>query len=62
VHSSIGEGNEAAIECCAKGITKNGATYPNNYLGRLTTSDGQIMSIRHYCDTHDVHRTLHALD
>jgi ketosteroid isomerase-like protein len=62
VHNSIGEGDEAAIEYSAKGTTKRGAVYHNNYLVRFTTRNGQIVSIRPYFDTHYVHRQLFALD
>jgi len=58
----IGEGDEAAIEYRATGKTRTGQTYANRYLVRFTVTDGKIVSIRPYFDTHLVSRLLYDLD
>ena len=60
--SVIGEGDEAAIEYSATGRTRAGDTYLNHYVVRFTTSNGKIVSIRPYFDTHYVSKTLCSLD
>ncbi len=62
VDNLIAEGEEVAIEYSARGRTRSGKTYENNYLVRFTVRDGRIASIRPYFDTHYVHRTLVPLD
>lgn len=62
VHNAIGEGEEAAIEYTARGKTRRGEVYENNYLVRFTVRDGQIVSVRPYFDTHYVHQRLTALE
>lgn len=62
VHNSIAEGEEAAIEYTARGKTRSGEIYENNYLVRFTIRDGLIISVRPYFDTHYVHNVLAKLD
>lgn len=62
MHKAIGEGDEAAIEYAAKGVTRAGAIYQNDYLVRMTVRDGRIVSIRPRFDTHLVHKVLYPLD
>lgn len=62
VHSVVGEGDEVAIEYSARGRTRRGEVYDNDYLVRFTLRDGLITSVRPYFDTHYVHRVLAALD
>lgn len=61
VHNAIGEGEEAAVEYTARGKTRRGQVYENNYLVRFTVRDGRIVSVRPYFDTHYVHQRLTAL-
>ena len=62
LRDAIGEGNEAAVEYSASGLTRRGQTYRNNYVVRFTVNDGKIVSIRPYFDTHHVSRMLYPLD
>lgn len=63
VHNAIDDGGEeAAIEYSAKGKTKSGLIYENDYLVRMTVRDGKIQSVRPYFDTHRVHKVLYDLD
>lgn len=62
VANCIAEGEEVAMEYSARGRTRRGEIYENNYLVRFTVRDGLIRSIRPYFDTHYVHRTLVRLD
>jgi hypothetical protein len=63
VHNAIDDGGEeAAIEYSARGKTKNGPMYENDYLVRMTIRDGKIYSVRPYFDTHRVHKVLYDLD
>ena len=62
VHNTIAEGDEVAMEYTARGLTRRGEIYENNYLVRFTLRNGLIVSVRPYFDTHYVHRTLAALD
>jgi ketosteroid isomerase-like protein len=62
VRNSIAEGDEVAIEYTARGRTRRGETYENDYLVRFTMRSGRIASVRPYFDTHYVHRVLAALD
>ena len=62
LHNAIGEGDEAAIEYSARGVTRKGEIYHNDYLVRMTVKDGKITSIRPRFDTHLVHKVLYALD
>jgi ketosteroid isomerase-like protein len=62
VHNTIAEGDEVAMEYTARGRTRRGEIYENNYLVRFTLKDGVIVSIRPYFDTHYVHCTLVPLD
>jgi ketosteroid isomerase-like protein len=62
LRDAIGEGDEAAIEYSATGLTRRGDTYHNRYVVRFTVENGQIVSIRPYFDTHYVSRTLYDLD
>ena len=59
--NAIGEGDEAAFEYSASGKTLRGEWYANNYLVRVTTRAGQIVSIRPYFDTHLASNLLHDL-
>jgi hypothetical protein len=59
--NAIGEGDEAAIEYSARGRTKRGNLYENQYLVRFTVKDGKIVSIRPYFDTHYVSKNLRDL-
>jgi ketosteroid isomerase-like protein len=61
LRSAIGEGDEAAIEYSATGLTHSGETYLNHYHVRFTSRDGKIVSIRPYFDTHYVSRVLYDL-
>ena len=61
LRDAIGEGDEAAIEYSATGLTRTGRTYLNYYVVRFTASRGQITSIRPYFDTHYVSRYLFDL-
>ena len=58
VHSAISDGEEAAIEYTAKGTTRRGDVYENNYLVRFTVNKGKIVSVRPYFDTHYVNERL----
>lgn len=58
---AIGEGEEAAIEYSATGLTRTGERYLNHYHVRFTARDGRIVSIRPYFDTHYVSRMLYDL-
>lgn len=58
VKNAISEGTEAAIEYTARGATREGRMYENNYVVRFTVRDGLIRSIRPYFDTHYVHKRL----
>lgn len=58
VKNAIGEGDEAAIEYTARGATRSGEVYENNYLVRFTVKNGLIRSVRPYFDTHYVHKRL----
>jgi ketosteroid isomerase-like protein len=60
--NAIDDGEEAAVEYSAEGLTRNGATYRNDYLVRFTVRNGHIVSVRPYFDTHQVHRLLVPLD
>ena len=62
VHNAIADGDEAAVEYTARGTTRSGAVYENDYLVRMTVRDGRIVSIRPYFDTHRVHHLLYDLD
>lgn len=62
VHNVIGEGGEAAVEYSARGTTRRGEIYDNDYLVRFTVVDGKITSVRPYFDTHYVHNVLANLD
>lgn len=62
VHNTIGEGDEVAMEYTARGRTRRGDIYENNYLVRFTVRGGRIVSVRPYFDTHYVHRVLAHLD
>ena len=62
VHSVVGEGDEVAVEYSAKGKTRRGDLYHNDYHVRFTVRDGRIVSVRPYFDTHYVHRVLARLD
>jgi uncharacterized protein len=62
VHNVIADGDEVAMEYTARGRTRRGEIYENNYLVRFTIRNGRIVSVRPYFDTHYVHRTLTALD
>ncbi len=62
VHNTMAEGDEVAIEYTARGRTRRGELYENDYLVRFTLRDGQIRSVRPYFDTHYVHRVLTPLD
>jgi ketosteroid isomerase-like protein len=63
VHNAIDDGGEeAAIEYSARGKTKAGPMYENDYLVRMTVRDGKVHSVRPYFDTHRVHRVLYDLD
>ena len=61
LRDAIGEGDEAAIEYSATGLTRNGDTYLNHYVVRFTSRDGRIVSIRPYFDTHYVSKMLYDL-
>ena len=50
------------MEYTARGTTRSGAVYENDYLVRMTVRDGRIVSIRPYFDTHRVHHLLYDLD
>jgi uncharacterized protein len=58
---AIGEGEEAAIEYSATGLTRRGERYLNHYHVRFTARAGRIVSIRPYFDTHYVSRMLYDL-
>jgi len=58
VHNAISDGEEAAIEYTAKGTTRRGDVYENNYLVRFTVKKGKIVSVRPYFDTHYVNERL----
>ena len=63
MHNAIDDGGEeAAIEYSARGKTKAGPMYENDYLVRMTVRDGKVHSVRPYFDTHRVHRVLYDLD
>jgi ketosteroid isomerase-like protein len=62
VHNAIAEGEEAAVEYTARGRTRAGEIYANDYLVRFTMRGARIVSIRPYFDTHYVHRVLAPLD
>jgi hypothetical protein len=61
VHNTIAEGDEVAMEYTARGRTRRGDLYENNYLVRFTIRDGRIVSVRPYFDTYYVHRVLAPL-
>jgi ketosteroid isomerase-like protein len=58
VHSAISDGEEAAVEYTARGTTKRGEAYENNYLVRFTVKNGKIVSVRPYFDTNYVNERL----
>ncbi|NIM69479.1 MAG: hypothetical protein GTN86_02530 [Xanthomonadales bacterium] len=58
IHNAISEGEEAALEYTARGRTRRGELYENNYLVRFTVRDGRITSVRPYFDTHYVNERL----
>ena len=62
VHNTVAQGDEAAIEYTARGKTRRGDIYENNYLVRFTIRNGLITSVRPYFDTHYVHKVLANLD
>jgi ketosteroid isomerase-like protein len=62
VHNAMEEGEEVAVEYTARGRTRRGDVYENNYLVRFTVEGDRIISIRPYFDTHYVHQTLANLD
>ncbi len=62
LHNVIADGDEVAMEYTARGRTRRGEIYENNYLVRFTITNGRIVSVRPYFDTHYVHRTLTTLD
>ena len=62
VHHVVGEGDEAAVEYSARGKTRRGDMYHNDYVVRFTLRDGKIVSVRPYFDTHYVHKVLANLD
>jgi ketosteroid isomerase-like protein len=61
VHNVIADGGEVAMEYTARGGTRSGGIYENNYLVRFTIEDGLIRSVRPYFDTLYVHRRLAEL-
>ncbi len=62
VHNTIEQGEEVAMEYTARGRTRRGDIYENNYLVRFTIRNGRITSVRPYFDTHYVHQVLAKLD
>lgn len=62
VHHVVGDGDEVAVEYSARGQTRRGDMYENDYVVRFTLRDGKIVSVRPYFDTHYVHRVLAPLD
>lgn len=62
VHHVVGDGDEVAVEYSARGKTRRGDIYHNDYVVRFTLRDGRIVSVRPYFDTHYVHKVLADLD
>ena len=62
VHHVVGDGDEVAVEYSARGRTRRGDIYHNDYVVRFTFRDGRIVSVRPYFDTHYVHKVLADLD
>lgn len=56
----IAEGDVVALEWHATGTSAKGNAYDNEYAFFFTLQDGQIASIREYCDTLHVQEALYS--
>jgi ketosteroid isomerase-like protein len=59
VEHVVVEGNVAAAQLRAKGLTKAGKHYDNRYIFMMTVDDGKIIEMREFFDTKHVQETLH---